>query len=93
MKGSYFQFFTKNRPQNHQNGAILHTSQAIGGARAPPPPLPGYATVYWCCSTVDHYRFLNKAQRIQILKVICLKFLSSPPAKFSGSVTGEQLSI
>ena len=35
--GGYFQFFTKNRPQNHQNGAILHTSQANGGARAPAP--------------------------------------------------------
>ena len=45
--GGYFQFFTKNRPQNHQNGAILHTSQANGGTRAPPrppPPPPGYAT-------------------------------------------------
>ena len=35
--GGYFQFFTKNRPQNHQKGAILHTSQADGGAQAPPP--------------------------------------------------------
>ena len=25
--GGYFQFFTKNRPQNHQKGAILRTSQ------------------------------------------------------------------
>ena len=39
MGGGYFQFFTKNRPQNYQNGAILHTLQANGGARAPPPPL------------------------------------------------------
>ena len=37
--GSCFQFFTKNRPQKHQKHAILHTSQANGGARAPPPPL------------------------------------------------------
>ena len=36
--GGYFQFFTKNRPQNLQKGAILHTSQANGGARAPPAP-------------------------------------------------------
>ena len=43
MGGGYFQFFTKNRPQNHQKGAILHTSQANGEARAPPAP-PGYAT-------------------------------------------------
>ena len=43
--GGYLQFFTENRPQNHQKGAILHTSQANGGARAPPPPAPpGYAT-------------------------------------------------
>ena len=34
--GGYFQFFTKNRAQNHQKRAILHTSQANGGARAPP---------------------------------------------------------
>ena len=38
--GGYFQFFTKNRPQNHQNGAILHTSQANGGCSSPPPPPP-----------------------------------------------------
>ena len=47
--GGYFQFFTKNRPQNHQKRAILHTSQAkgrlepMGGANGqsspPPPPL------------------------------------------------------
>ena len=37
--GGYFQFFTKNRPQKHQKRVILHTSQANGGARAPPPPL------------------------------------------------------
>ena len=37
--GGYFQFLTKNRPQKHQKRAILHTSQANGGARAPPPPL------------------------------------------------------
>ena len=41
--GGCFQFFTKNRPQNHLKHAILHTSQANGGARAPPGP-PGYAT-------------------------------------------------
>ena len=39
--GSYFQFFTKNRPQKHQKRAILHTSQANGGGSSPP---PGYAT-------------------------------------------------
>ena len=37
--GGYFQFFTKNRPQKHQKRAILHTSQANGGARAPPATL------------------------------------------------------
>ena len=36
--GGYFQFFTKNLPQKHQKRAILHTSQANGGAVAPPPP-------------------------------------------------------
>ena len=35
--GGYFQFFTKNRPQNHQIGAIFHTSQANGGSSSPPP--------------------------------------------------------
>ena len=43
MGGGCFQFFTKKRPQNHQKRAILHTSLANGGARAPRPP-PGYAT-------------------------------------------------
>ena len=38
--GGCFQFFTKNRPKKQQKRAILHTSQANGGARAP----PGYAT-------------------------------------------------
>ena len=37
--GGYFPFFTENRPQKHKKHAILHTSQANGGARAPPPPL------------------------------------------------------
>ena len=47
MGGGYFQFFTKNRPQNLQKRAILHTSRANGKARAPPPPPPpGYATGY-----------------------------------------------
>ena len=43
MGGAIFNFSRKNRPQKHQKRAILHTSQAIGGARTPPPPL-GYAT-------------------------------------------------
>ena len=38
FRGGYFQFFTENRPQKHKKHAILHTSQANGGARAPPPP-------------------------------------------------------
>ena len=37
--GGYFPFFTENRPQKHKKHAFLHTSQANGGARAPPPPL------------------------------------------------------
>ena len=37
--GGCFQFFTKYRPQKHQKRAILHTSQANRGARAPLPPL------------------------------------------------------
>ena len=32
MGGGYFQFFTKNWPQKHQKRAILHTSEANGGA-------------------------------------------------------------
>ena len=40
MGGGYFQFFTKNRPQNHQKGAILHTSQANGEGSSPPPRPP-----------------------------------------------------
>ena len=34
--GGCFQFFTKNRPKKQQKRAILHTSQANGGTRAPP---------------------------------------------------------
>ena len=51
FEGSYFQFFTKNRPQKEQNRAILHTSQANGRARAPPPPL---ATLL--CSLLAHLK-------------------------------------
>ena len=36
--GGYFPFFTENRPQQHKKHAFLHTSQANGGARAPPAP-------------------------------------------------------
>ena len=36
--GGYFPFFTENRPQKHKKHAILHPSQANGGARAPPAP-------------------------------------------------------
>ena len=46
MGWGYFPFFTENRLQKHKKHAILHTSQANGGARAPPAPPPGYATVY-----------------------------------------------
>ena len=47
--GGYFQFFTKNRPQKHQKRAILHTSPADGGARAP----PGYAADVMHCNKVQ----------------------------------------
>ena len=36
--GGYFPFFTENRPQKHKKHAILHTSLANRGARAPPAP-------------------------------------------------------
>ena len=45
MGGGYFPFFTENRPQKHKKHAILHTSLANGGARAPPPPPPWLR--YW----------------------------------------------
>ena len=41
LGGGCFPFFTKNRPKKQQKRAILHTSPANGGARAPP---PGYVT-------------------------------------------------
>ena len=44
FEGGSFPFFTENRPQKHKKHAILHTSQANGGARALPPAPPGYAT-------------------------------------------------
>ena len=40
--GGYFQFYHRK----HQKRAILHTLQANGGARAPPPPPLGYATAH-----------------------------------------------
>ena len=52
--GGYFPFFTENRPQKHKKHAILHTSQANGGARAPPPP--GYATADRAYLTVWRYQ-------------------------------------
>ena len=39
LGGGCFQFFTKIRPKKRQKRAILHTSQANGGARAPFAPL------------------------------------------------------
>ena len=42
--GGLFSIFHKKSPQNHQKRAILHTSQANGGARAPPPPRLRYCT-------------------------------------------------
>ena len=45
--GGCFQLFTKNRPQKHQKRALLHSSQANGGALEPPrPPL---ATLLLTC--------------------------------------------
>ena len=44
--GGYFQFFIKNRPQNYQKVAILHTSQANGGGSSPPPPLATLLVLY-----------------------------------------------
>ena len=61
--GGYFQFFTKNRPQMHQKRAILHTSQAIGGARAPPPP-PGYATAR------NHQKSFNLSAEDSYFKIL-----------------------
>ena len=52
MGGGYFPFFTENRPQKHKKHAILHTSQANGGARAPPAhatakdPISVFAIIY-----------------------------------------------
>ena len=43
----------KNWPQKHKKHAILHTSQANGGARAPPPPL---ATLL----LTGHFRLINQ---------------------------------
>ena len=79
MGGGYFQFFTENRPQKHKKHAILHTSQANGGARAPPAPPPGYATAYsisnhiisgggqlcccWSNSKKYHHEFLIRKRR------------------------------
>ena len=61
--GGYFQFFTKNRPHKRQKRAILHTSQANGGAQAPPAP-PGYATL----GSLAYYLTLN----VDIIEVFVL---------------------
>ena len=44
LMGGLFSIFHKKRPQKHEKRAILNTSQANGGAQAPPAPPPGYAT-------------------------------------------------
>ena len=57
MGGGCFQFFTKNWPQKQQKRAILHTSQANGGARAPPPASPWlrYCRYTFSGNTVLHF--------------------------------------
>ena len=55
--GGYFPFFTENRPQTHKKHAILHTSQANGGARAPPAPPPPWLR-YWSTVTSQCYSTL-----------------------------------
>ena len=68
--GGYFQFFTINWPQKHKKHAILHTSQANGGARAP----PGYATA-WEYSAIRGL--------VQGLTVSCVKIQEghAPPCR------------
>ena len=58
MGGGYFQFFTKNRAQNHQKRAILHTSQANGGGSSPPPPPPPWLR-YWSTQAVRNHILLS----------------------------------
>ena len=53
--GSYFPFFTENRPQKHKKHAILHTSQANEGGSSPnhPPWLR-----YWLQTRFTKYRWI-----------------------------------
>ena len=60
--GGYFQFFTKNRPQKHQKRAILHTSQANGGARAlPPPPWLRYCAQILRMKLLSNFRCFTRS--------------------------------
>ena len=83
--GGYFQFFTKNRPQKHQKRAILHTSLANGGARAPLPPLatllppfqiPGYASEHFCPWPREG---LSLASNIFVFFALASSLMSSTP--------------
>ena len=72
FEGGLFSIFHKKSPQNHQNGAILHTSQANGGARAPPPPLATLLGVSQYCNST-HLR--SNPLYTWMIKVIFAAFL------------------
>ena len=69
--GGCFQFFTKNRPKKQQKRAILHTSQANGGARAPPRP----PWLRYCFSVDQTNKVKTKKKGLQFKNF--LKFWSS----------------
>ena len=61
--GGYFLFFSENWPQKHKKHAILHTSQANGGARAPPrPPWLRYCLLpSWIWKPINFYLYVVKS--------------------------------
>ena len=77
MGGGYFPFFTENRPQKHKIHAFLHTSQANGGARAPPAPPPGYATAKKVLVFMD---------AVYCYCFVQLKIVFGPGLRLAGSV-------
>ena len=54
LMGGLFSIFHKKRPQKHEKRAILNTSQANGGAQAPPAP----PWLRYCLCVADNASFL-----------------------------------
>ena len=69
--GGYFPFFTENRPQKHKKHAFLHTSQANGGARAPPAP-PLATLLLISITQKSENRYTNQDLRLLAITFNCM---------------------